>query len=263
LSPRRAAKLLALVFLAGILLAAGTLYLMSRAVPSRYRPAQLSHPQREEAAKHFYGKVMDFDDQAQAGASFDLSVTQEEMNSYLASLDEIAALLPDGASGRVDGLLEAAGLADPAVAMGEGMMTLMVRSTRYDNRLVSADVAFRFTPDHRLRVRLDHTRIGSLTVPEEIVRRRLDLLKEALAERASHGDSGKGRDNPESQGPIGAVGGAAAQVIRAAIEGETIVPEGGWRGWRLRVEEMRIDPGKLTLRLRPLGRQRDDAGRQR
>lgn len=262
MSLKKVAKSLAVAFLAAILLAAGAIYLLSSSVPSHYQPAQLSHRQRNEAAKHFYGKVMDFDGQVQAAEPFDLSLTQEELNNYLASLDEIAALLPDGQSGKVEGLMDAAGLADPAIALGDGVATLMVRSTRHDNRIVSADVAFRFAPDNRLRMRLGQMRIGRLAVPQDLVRRRLERLREALAGSGSH-RAGKERAGnwAESAALVEVVAEAATRAITAAIDGEAIVPEGVWHRWRLRVEGIEIAPQKLTLRLRPLGNQKDHAAR--
>jgi hypothetical protein len=248
-------KIALLALLACAVAAAGVLYLLAGAVPQGYRPAQLGGGDRVQAAKHFYGKVMDFDGQAQGTEAFDLSVTQEELNNYLASVDEIAALLPEGHSGDVEGLMAAAGLCDPAVALGDGAVTFMVRSARHDNRILSADVAFRFGPDGRLRVRLGQMRIGELAVPEEVVHRRLQQVRDMLAGRDSGGQSRqRTAEWINSAGAVAAVAEAAITAITAAIDGEAIVPEGAWRQGRIRVEGVEVTPDQLHLRLRPVGR---------
>lgn len=260
MSLTRAVKTLAVGFLAAFLLVAGGLYFLSTSIPVQYRPARLSARERVQAAKHFYGKVMDFDGQAQGLEPFEVQITQEELGNYLASLDEIAALLPDGQSGRVDDLMEGAGLADPAIALGEGMVSLMVRSGRYDNRIVSAEVAFYFSADKRLRIRLGRMRIGRLPVPEGLVRRRLEGLRQALAS-GDEASRGRAKNWVDSGGPVGAVADATVKAITAAIDGEAIIPEGVWRGRRLRIDAVEVCPQNVTLRVRPLGSKSDQAAR--
>ena len=247
-----------------VLAVAGVLYLLAGTVPQRYRPAQLGGGDRVQAAKHFYGKVMDFDGQAQGTEAFDLTVTQEELNNYLASMDEIAALLPEGHSGDVEGMMAAAGLCDPAVALRDGAVTFMVRSARHDNRILSADVAFRFAPDGRLRVRLGQMRIGALAVPEEAVHRRLQQVRDMLAGSDSANPSRqRAGEWKNSTGAVAAVSEAAIKAITAAIDGEAIVPEGVWRQGRIRVEGVEITADQLHLRLRPLERKTRSTATQR
>ena len=76
--------------------------------------------------------------------------------------DEIAASRPSGKAGEVYRAMEKAGFIDPAVSLGDGILTVMVRSKEYD-KVLSADVSFSFTADRKLRVRLEES---GLPTPE-------------------------------------------------------------------------------------------------
>jgi hypothetical protein len=54
---------------------------------------------------------------------------------------------------------------------------------------------------------------------------------------------------------------ATVGAITAAIDGEAIIPEGVWRGRRLRIDAVEVCPQNVTLRVRPLGSKSDQAAR--
>ena len=240
--------LVLLVVLAGVVL-----YVLASRPPADYHPAQLTQKEKEQSARQFVSHISDFNNKAQKNEAFEWQITQEQLNSYLASADEIAANRLGGRRGEVRQALESAGLADPAVAMTDGVLTLLVRSSKHD-KVVAADLAFRFTPDGRLAIRLTQTRIGQLPVPDRFLREQLQTVKEQLrrdqqkpVEPAAQA-SGPGDSSEDVGRLIGAV--------IAAIDEEPITPElvGGLNHKKVRIEDLRLTPGKLTVRAVPIER---------
>ena len=233
-----------LVALVLLLLAAGGLYVAASWVPQQYQPADLTARERDSAAHRFYAMATDeFYNKAQVRAPFSLTLTQEEINGYLASMDEIAGLYPGGKPGEVRSHMERSGVTSPAVAIGEGVLTIMVRLSEY-GKVLSADLAFEFAPDGRLRVRLREVRLGRLTVPLSLVRGRLREMKEKLVGpmRAAGGE--------ESRGGLSAkdVSALLTQVV-AAIDEEPIstdIPK-----FHQRVTAVELHDQKLTLKMEP------------
>ena len=226
-------------------------YLMASWVPADYRPARLGREDRERATRTFYNRVFAFINEGEDVKPFAWSVDEDWMNRSLASMDEIA-YQRGGKRGQVHRLMERTRLAEPAIALGDGEITLMVRSIQHD-KVLSASLRFEFDGDGRLRVRLAGTRIGCLPVPPLLVRDRVEELKRTVVQRLldSAGAGDAALDDPRSAGVA-----RVLAIVVAAIDGKPIDPEVTWRlhaRKRVRIDGIDIKGGTLTLHAAPAG----------
>lgn len=222
--------------------------------PSLYHPAVLDYEQRSVAAKQFYRKMMDFDDLAQSAIPFEFTFTDEQVNRYLASLDEIVALLPEGQAGRVQEMMRTAGLRDPAVALERGRLIMMVRADK-PGLVVSVELIPALDAQGRLVVRLAALRLGRFRVPQVFVRGPIHQVRDRLLLlRAAQ------REETDMPGglPEGELGDVAAKyamrLMVGALDGQPIEPEGRYRGRRLRLTGIDIGGGQLTVHVAPVPR---------
>jgi hypothetical protein len=172
-----------------LMLATAVVFLIASAPPEDYRPYQLTQKERKQAANHFgthHGTV--FTNKVYENQPFTHSISETDLNMYLASLDEIAFLKSaqpgkkdDG--GRVLRAMDKAGISDPAVKMRDSLLTLMVQ-TRQARKVVSFDLAFEFDDEDRMRVALKQVRVGRMPVPRSILEGSLGALKQAMRRRA-------------------------------------------------------------------------------
>jgi len=187
----RSGKILKRLVLLLVLVVIGALvlgYVQASRVPDNYRPAQLGVAERQDAVDQFWGtSVADFNNGAQNVVPFQWRIASTDLNRYLASIDAIAAHSPSGRSelGDVDKTMAKAGLSEPAVAFGDGVMTLMVRSTGY-SKVMSVDVVIA----DGLRIETVATRLGELPLPDAVGAAALDKLKEVLRGRDKSDDAG-------------------------------------------------------------------------
>lgn len=173
------------VLLFTLMLATAIVFLIASAPPAEYQPYQLTQKERKQAAMHFvdnHGAV--FFNKVHENLPFTHVITESDLNMYLASLDEIAFLKPvrrgrQDEGGRVLEAMDKAGLSDPAVRMGDGVLTFMVQ-TRKARKVVSFDLAFEFDDNDRLRVNLREVRVGRMPVPRAVLSQTIDALKEAI-----------------------------------------------------------------------------------
>jgi hypothetical protein len=149
--------------------------------------------------------------------------------------------------------MEKVHLIDPAVALDGGVVTVMARQTQYD-KVISARLGLEITPAGKLHVRLEGVKVGSIPVPESMVRTRVEKYKAALA------GSLKPPAGEEGPGGVGissaAVGVAIARVI-AAIDGEPVDTEISWRVTtrkRVRIDRIDIANGRISLHVVPVMR---------
>ncbi len=241
------------VVVGALALIAAALGLLMALSPSQYRPVRLDYNERQMAAKQFYHQMMDFDDRAQSNAAFEFTFTAEQLNRYLASMDEIAAMLPEGHSGQVQEMLAAAGLSDPVVAIEEGRMTLMVRATR--GVIVSADLSPAVDEQGRLFVPLRAIRMGRLGVPRVLLRYSLRQTRDKLL--ALHATQRGDKDVPgeAATADLAAVAANyALQMILAALDGQPVVPEGSYRHHRIRLAAIELGDGQITVHVAPVPR---------
>jgi len=234
------------------------LYRLAGKAPADYRPAELTPDAKQLAVRRFARRIQDFGNDAQRNDRYVWSLTQDEINAYLAGLDEIVASMPRGQAGQVNSAMDRIGLVEPAVSLHDGVLSLMIRSSRHE-RIISTDLEFVFTRDGLMRVALRGARVGRLPIPRSMVRKRLSGLKAALL-RATTGE-------PGAQPVRGAIGlcaqdlAALAAVILSAMDTQPIAAEITWpvNSKHVRVEQIDIADGKLTLHVQPIHR----AGRRR
>jgi len=237
----RKTKKLLLAALAALAAALAVAWVLAGRVPSAYRPADLTAPQRDAAARAFYRRLALFNNEVQKGLPFAWTVSEEEINDYLGAMDEIAAKDPRGSgqSGTASRAMARAGLSAPAVALDDGELRLMARSTRYD-KVLSAGLRFDFAADGRLRVRVAHAGVGNLPLPAAAVRRQLAHLG---------GDARHGGDD--------GAGGGVEQVpaaVLAALDGQRVDPVFTWKlttRRHLRITSVEIADGVIVLSFAP------------
>lgn len=229
----------------------GAFWLLLNRPPNCYRPVRLAPEDRAVAMREFRTRLMDFSNQGQMNEPFTWSFTEESLNCYLDSMDEIAA--EGGAkSGAVRRAMEKIHLADPAVALDGGVVTVMARHTEYD-KIISARLALEITPEGKLRVRLEGVKVGSIPVPDSMVRGRMEKYKATLAAslKPSAGEEGPGVGISSE-----AVGMAIGRVI-SAIDGDPVDPELSWRVTtrkRVRIDRIEIVNGHIALHVVPVMR---------
>jgi len=233
-----------------ILLMAAGVYLLACLVPSDYAPAQLNAAQKNQAVKDFWEKIQDFGNDAQDIYPYQWSVTQEQLNQYLASVDEIVASTPSGVPGKVNQEMDQVGLASPAVSLKGGVLRLMIRSREY-NKILSVGLRFDLDDEGQLRVRLVHAKLGRLTMPNSLLRNQLDQLEPLLSE-ASLGENISGRRGLYGISPQDLA--RMLETLLAAVNEEPIPAEIVWpiNRKRVRIKEISIDQGTLRLKLEPI-----------
>ncbi len=229
--------------LGAVLAAAGGLYLVATWSPAQYRPAEMPPEEIRQTAKEFVELLSEFHNRLQAPEPFSVSLTEEGLNAYLASMDDIGALAPNGKPGQVRAQLERAGVDRPAVAVGEGVLTVMTR-LREHGKVVSADLAFDLQPDGQLKVRVVGVRVGRLPVPDSLVAQGLRELHESLAPAAR-----APMPDEEALRSLGVrdISLVVTKVLAAVVDGKPIPAD--LPRWRKRVAGIELHDGTLTVRL--------------
>jgi hypothetical protein len=240
-------------------LVAAAMYLLSSGIPAAYRPAQLPVEERRRTASRFVNHVLRFGNDAQDNAPYTWSVTEQQLNEYVGSLEEIADTRPGPSRQEVSRAMERAGLAEPAIILGDGMITVMVRTTKY-NKILAADVSLTFTPERKLSLRLEGVRVGYLPVPKKQVHGLLSRLREKVDISDSKGDSGEESGATDLLGP-----GVASErvgkllgVMFSAIDGEPIETELVWpiNKRYVRIDGIDIADKTVTLHVTPTRRKK-------
>ena len=224
--------------LIALMVLAGVLYIQASRKPDNYHPVQRLTAQEADRAAHQFIKDVGegFSNNVKLVEPFEWSITQKKANTYLASMDEIAFNLTDNPRGKLNKEMDRLGLADPAVGLQDGKVTLMIRSTEY-NKILSAVIAVKVLDNDKLKLSLSATRIGRLPVPRSILTDRIKELAGTLGGRRSD-----------------AISDTLARLL-SAIDGEPISPPDLWRIARVKVgiEAITIADGVLTLKVRPIG----------
>ena len=242
----RFVKWTALFAAMAVVLTAAMLYWQACRLPAGYEPLSLTPRQKDDAAQSFVRDVMlDFHNKLELRQPFTWTVTELQLNAYLASIDEIAAGMPKVRPGQADAAMLKAGLAEPVVELSPGRLRLMVRMTQYD-KVLSADLAVSVAPDGQLRTIVEQAMVGCLRVPSSLVRRQLGRLR-SLA---------RGVRDARQDGPIGGSSGPrvdkVALVLAAILDGlaERGIPQD--KAWPdVFVEQVDITDDALTLHVVP------------
>lgn len=222
-------------------------YLLFSGIPASYNPSELNSSQRNRMADEFVGRILDFMSRAQDDGTFTWSLDQEEFNRYLASFDEIASFKAEVAHGDAARAFAEAGLADPAVALRSGVMTLMVRLKRY-NVILSIDMSFSFARANRLEIRPRQVRLGRLRVPDSIAKRMIGKFEQLFGPSDDNA-----RDISFSDRSIGGTVTILERIIASIGKAPLLTEfEGGLNGRPVRIEAVEATNGRLTLHVRPL-----------
>ncbi len=252
------------------------MYLLASLRPSNYHPAYyLSGSEKQIVANAFVQEAyVKFQNKAGENKPFTWTFTQERLNEYLASMDEIVANAPGHEPGEVYSAMDRYALAAPAVALDDGKITLMVRSQRYD-KILSAEFSFSLStlPQTRsrpaaidgsienrqvLRVSLSGVRVGNLPIPKTFVKDYLERAQQSLAkDRLFSSDHllNSRRANPLQSGMnqlIEFISSIILVVDGGAVEPVLIFPDAHGRTRRVKIDELEIDNGKLTLHVVPV-----------
>ncbi|MCY2928446.1 MAG: hypothetical protein NTV86_02945 [Planctomycetota bacterium] len=181
------------------------LYIAATRTPKDYHPLleYLTREEREDIAQRFIVTVANFHNSAQNVEPFTWSITSDQLNEYLGSMDAIAWTLlptppPEGAATRPDPSFESyasrfqaqmdgLGLGGWCGAVTDDGIRLMVKSTKY-NKIFSATLEFEVKDDKQMWVRITHARFGTLMIPKWIIRNGLVKLRESMARRGTRGE---------------------------------------------------------------------------
>ena len=241
--------LISLLAVAG--LGAGVLYIMASVVPADYRPPVLSREKRKLAASRFYELVQNFVNEAENINPFEITLSQQEINEYLASIEEIFQKLPGPNDGNAHKLMDRARLAGPMVLLKDGRLTLMARATEY-GKVVSLDLSLGFADSEQLRVGVTDAHVGILSPPGFLVRRALENVKGRLGKpQRDAGGTGSAHGMLPSAGEVGKL----LHALIAAVDEEPIMPIFAHRKTRgVQLTRIEISTGKVVLGFRPYGR---------
>ena len=222
-----------------------TAYILASRVPSDYKPMRLTVAEKDAAMREFRRRLMEFNNEGQKNEPFDWTLTQNQLNRYLDSMDEIA--VQGGAkAGAVHRAMESIGLAEPAVVLDDGQVRIVARSLQY-KKIVSLNIGLRLGPDGRLRVGIESASIGQLPMPASLVRSVIGRLRAKLSKAV-----GETTSAPAMGGLDSSQVGLVLQRLISAIDGEPIPTEMTWRiqtRKRVRVTRIDIADGKLTLHM--------------
>ena len=255
----------AMIVLAMVILAAAVIFILINRIPSYYRPQHLSPAEqkllaagsvvRKNSQREIRGLVRMVGDFSNAGAGsgkpFKWSITEEEANLCLASIDAIASDTGnDGKAAYPMSELERAGFVAPAVAMRDGVLTLMVRSTEHE-KILGADLAFVVDEQGDMQMEIRTMRMGSMPLPQMLIEERFQSLRNKLEDMLASGAA-------QAEGHIhGLARKDFARFMRAVVgmlDGEAVSPIIPWKlgaDHLLRISQVEITPGRLTLHVEP------------
>ena len=239
------------MLLVALVLAAVIAYGLASRIPADYRPARLTADQQQKQVNRFFALLGRFSEHGGAGRPFTWSVTDKEANLCLGSIDAIASLRP-GESVHPMAELEREGFSDPAVAMHEGVLRLMIRSTG-SKKILGVDLSFVFDDRGDVQAKIAGMRVGEMPVPKILFRRKLRELREDLQKLLAGAEEG-------ASAPFGSIRtGDVARFLEAVVgmlDGAPAKPEIVWddgaAAHPLRITGVEITEGKLTLHVDPV-----------
>ena len=248
-------RLLLLVLLC--VLGAGTyVYFQTCRTPEGYKPLKLPQDEIQTAANAFINRKIfnEFGNQTQMDQPFDWTLTQQQANEALASMDEIAFQL-GGPRGAIERQMNKQGIAGPAIQFKDDRAVLMIKSQTYE-KVLSLEISFSSQPDGRLAVRLEDVRIGRQSVPSSLVAPELAALESSLAPTAQSAT----QEAPQDGSGIGMLHandvGKLLKTIFGAINGQPIRPVLKWpvNHKKVAVQSVELSDGQMTLHLKPIAR---------
>ncbi len=239
-----------LIILLGVLLGTAlTLYLLANRRPADYRPTVLAAEGKEQARERLKDRVAEFVSRAGEISSYPdggqidpdqvmvMTVTQDEMNDWVASLPEQAEIE-----------MARMGLREPAIALGDDRLTFYAFWAEHE-KVVGIDFAFTFTPTGDLKLLLKGVRMGNLAMPRTFYDELVVRLERHIQRRLSQADAA-GQESfagiPEEQIRSG------AKALVDTLGGKPVRPEIREHFGQVRITGIDLAKGLLTLRVVPL-----------
>lgn len=231
------------------------LYVQASRDPVGYRPLQLPLSRRDEAMRDFAKRCQELYNDVQRRRAFEWRITEERLNEYLDSMDEIASGLPGGISpGQVAGALREAGLGDMALALDDGCVTLMARSIRW-RKVISVSLGIEFPEPGTMQVRFLGARVGRVRLPRKLALRALDRIKAEVGARvpAAHGALAS---DPRSSSSMGLSSGDLARLLGGvvlAIDERPISTSLQLDRKRICITDVQVTEESMLLLVEPVG----------
>jgi len=259
----RMVRRLLVYLLVAVVIAALVVFAMISYVPSSYRWRHRS-PEEQKIARNAFVKHIGegFGNRigrARVGEVFTWTLTAEQANDYLASLDAIASLgsLDEDEPVYALAAMERAGLADPAVAMDDGLLTVMAKVRKY-GKVFSIDLALEFDDAGDLGIRIAGMRIGAMPVPQAILEDRVQQARSRLSAQLARAE--RAQDARLGAVDLSQLAGLMRESL-SMLTGESVRPVLRYKLFgtthRAQVRRIEIDEGKLTLHCEKLPFKRD------
>jgi len=218
--------------------------------PADYRWRHLSPEEQEDQMYAFNKHVLtEFGNGCGEGKPFTWTLTADQANRYLASVDAIASFWhkdPVHPSEQMD----RAGLCDPAVSMNDGVLTLMTRARKAE-KILSVDLAFVYNDDGEIAARIRGVRMGVMPVPKNLVADHIARGQARLARMLAKME--KAPRAPSGPVPLDRLASLLGSLV-GMMDGGFIRPELVWPigRHRVRIERVTIGDGQLTLHVVPV-----------
>ena len=199
-----------LVLLLLLATVAALIYWQACQPPESYHPRRLSSDQSQTVAGEFINRKLldEFGNQTGLNKPFDWTLTQQQANDALASMDAISYQL-GGKRDAIGKAMDKQGLSGPIVRFLDDRLELLIYSKQYD-KVLTVGVSFASLPDGRLTVHLDDVHVGRLKVPQWVVQFR--AVDDAGVAGRRHARNGKPRRR--GHGQLQGHGQAAADFLR-------------------------------------------------
>ena len=233
-----------LILFFAVLLLVGVGFMLASMRPADYHPYQLTKEIRQRQVAKFFNKhVAPFHNNYIKPEPFTHTLKQDEMNFYLASLDEIALQRPNkkGKKMQTGGVYEAMdknGLADPVVKFADQQLTIMIRSKQHADKIITLKIVMDVDENGLLKISLDAVKVGRLPVPKSVVEESLAMLRDALKE-----------DDDDDE--FGSMENVISKVF-IALDGEPVKTEFKIRGQVKKISDIKIADGMLKISYMPV-----------
>jgi hypothetical protein len=235
-----------------VVLAGAILFGLASRTPSNYHPAHLTPAQQDEQATLLANHIAEFGNRAGAGDEFWWTITADQANKYLASIDSIVSMAYEKSSTPMAELAKL-GFSEPAVAMNDGVVTVMVNYAKY-GKILSADLVAGFDKEGKLNFSVRQMRVGDMALPDAVVGQHLDDARVKLMHKLSAAKDETGaRIGPV---PVEAFRGLAYRVVEM-LGGKYVSPEIVWpvgAKHRVLVDQIVAQDGKLSIHSVPYNR---------
>ena len=234
----------AIILLFTILLTVGVLFMVASMCPSDYKPYQLTKQRRQHEAQRFVNNYLNnFLNQYNNIIPFTFEISANQMNFFLASLDEIAMLRPnsksgDNNTGGVYAALDRQGLADPFVKFDDDKLTVMIRVQKHADKIISLDISMKALGDGKMKFALEGVRIGRLPIPKSIVAESLSLVKSELENQNKDDNDIVSMDNLLTK-------------VFTSLDSEPIETKCKIRGKKKYISSIELKDGKLKIQYVP------------